>query len=78
MASVRIQRRLLRWGNAYGIRLTKEDARRLGAKENPTLEVEIRTHPEPLEPDDLPALHLSRDVVRRHDELIGEGLRADR
>lgn len=74
MASVRVQRRLLKWGNAYGIRVTQEDARRLGAKERQTLEVDLKTQPEPLNPDDLPVLSLGRDAARRHDAIIGEGL----
>lgn len=77
MASVRVQRRLLKWGNAFGIRLTREEARRLGAREKQTVDVSVRTQPEPLDPDDLPVLHLGRDAAKRHDQIIGEGVSAD-
>lgn len=72
MAELRVRRRLLKWGNAYGIRVTKEDARRLGATEKDTVEVEIAKAEPRVDVAQLPVFHLGRDARSKHDEVSRE------
>lgn len=56
--TARIRRRLTEWGNGYGIRLTKAEARKLGLKAGDTVDVEVRGEAAPNDVGSLPALHL--------------------
>jgi hypothetical protein len=40
-----IQGKLQKWGNSYGIRVSKKTASRMGAQKNATVTVEIRESP---------------------------------
>jgi antitoxin component of MazEF toxin-antitoxin module len=40
--SVDVERKLLKWGNGYGIRLTAEDVRRLGLHEGEVVRATVR------------------------------------
>lgn len=42
MMLVDIQRRLLRWGNGFGIRLTTDEVRRLGLREGATVHADVK------------------------------------
>lgn len=56
--TARIRRRLTEWGNGYGIRLTKAEARKLGLKAGDTVDVEVKGEPAPNDVASLPKLHL--------------------
>lgn len=56
--AIHIRRRLTEWGNGYGIRLTKGEARDLGVDAGDTIEADIRTEPEANDVQGLPAYRL--------------------
>lgn len=72
MTGLRLRRRLLKWGNAYGIRVTREEARRLRAREKDLLDVEVVNPDEPVDVARFPVFHLGRDARARHDEVSQE------
>lgn len=74
--SAKIRRRLTEWGNGYGIRLTKAEAKKLGLKAGDTVDVELRGSPAPNDVTRLPALHLggTYDI----DEIVEEEADAGR
>ena len=39
--AVEVERRLVRWGHGYGIRLTKEEARKIGAREGTKVRAKV-------------------------------------
>ena len=74
MTVLRLRRSPLRWGNGYGIRLTKAEMKELGAGEEEQLEVEVRPGAPPL---DFSKLHITRGGPRNasvdHDRLAAGG-----
>lgn len=58
LMSVHLRRRLLKWGNGYGVRITKKEAMRLGLKPGSELDLEIRPITVKEEVDALPAYRL--------------------
>lgn len=74
--SAKIRRRLTAWGNGYGIRLTKAEAKKLGLKAGDTVDVELRGAAAPNDVSRLPTLHLggTYDI----DEIIEEEADAGR
>lgn len=74
--SAKIRRRLTEWGNGYGIRLTKAEARKLGLRAGDTVDVELHGSPAPNNVSELPALHLggTYDI----DEIVEEETDAGR
>lgn len=72
MESVRIRRRLLKWGNAYGVRITRAEARRLGLQEKDPMVVEVRPQKSTLDPSRLHMVDLGPDASRRHREWARE------
>lgn len=77
MGEIQVHRRILAWGNGYGIRLTKADLERLGLRPHDEAEVVVRGEPKGIDLSTLPVFHLGGDASIRHDEIIGEGLDAD-
>lgn len=74
--SAKIRRRLTEWGNGYGIRLTKAEAKKLGLRAGDTVDVELHGSPAPNNVSDLPSLQLggTYDI----DEIIEEETDAGR
>ena len=61
--------KLLRWGNSYGIRLSRKDVERLGMKENAELIVEVRsTAEERVDLSSLPSIPGLGKLADSHDE----------
>lgn len=77
MAKVRFRRKILRWGNGYGIRLTKAEAERLGATQRTEVDVEVRPTHRGIDISSLTFLDLGGDLRRRHDDLAGPAADAD-
>lgn len=62
--------KLLRWGNSYGVRLSKADVERLGLKEGQEVAFEVAASPnEKIDLSDMPSFHLGGDLSVRHDEV---------
>ncbi len=74
MGSIRLQRKVVRWGHAYGIRVTKAEMGRLGLRENDTATVDVRAEPQPVDLGHLTLLRLGRNAAENHDDIIGAGL----
>ncbi len=55
---VHLRRRLLKWGNGYGVRITKTEATRLGLRPGSELDMEIRPITAKEEVDALPTYRL--------------------
>lgn len=72
MDSLRIRRRLVKWGNAYGIRLTRKEVDQLGLHEKDPVDVEVRPESEGIQVDRLTRLRLGRAASVRHDEWAKE------
>ncbi|MEK6985037.1 MAG: hypothetical protein AABX89_01470 [Candidatus Thermoplasmatota archaeon] len=77
MGEIQIHRRIVAWGNGYGIRLTKGELERLGLRPRDEAEVIVRGERKGIDFSRLRFLHLSGDAGARHDDIIGEGLDAD-
>jgi hypothetical protein len=56
--AIRIRRRLTPWGNGFGIWLTRDEARKLGARKGDVVEAEVTTQPERNDVATLPTYHL--------------------
>lgn len=78
MSSVRFRREVIRWGNGFGIRLTKAEAARLRAKERTVVEVEVTTEQPKFNALRWRIERWGRDVGRRHTDLAAEAVDADR
>lgn len=78
MDRLRIRRRLVKWGNAYGIRVTRKEAERLGLHEKDTVAVEVWPDVERIQVDRLTTMRLGRGASARHDEWAHEAADADR
>lgn len=72
MDSIRVHRRLLKWGNAYGLRLTREEAKRLGVREKDPVMAEVRPETRTLDPSRLHLVDLGPEASRRHRKLARE------
>lgn len=78
MTTIRLHREVLKWGNAYGIRITKKEAHRLGVKERSPVDLEIRTEEPRFDPKRFRFVDLGKDASRRHNEIASEGADAGR
>lgn len=71
MSMVTIKGRLLRWGNSYGLRLSRKDVERLHLRPDSTVEVNVDVTPgDKITVDQLPSFDLGGDAADRHDELF--------
>lgn len=62
--------KLLRWGNSYGIRVSKADVEREGLREGQEFRILIRAKPgQKVDVSRLPAFDLGGDLSERHDEV---------
>lgn len=78
MGVIRLRRKITNWGHAYGIRVTKAELERLGLRPNDVADVEVRGEPAPVDWSHITPIRMGRYASERHDEIIGEGLDADR
>ena len=69
MATIRIRRKVLRWGNAYGIRLTKADMERLGLHDKDEATIEVTPGRKENDLSAFPFLHLGGGLSTDHDEV---------
>lgn len=69
MGSIRFRRRIVKWGNGYGIPVTRAEVEQLGGPANDSVEVEIRTATSRLDVSALHMVDLGRDASERHTEL---------
>lgn len=77
MARIRVQRKILRWGNGFGIRLTKADLQKLQLRAGSEAQVTVSGEAQRVDLTHLRWFRDEPDVGRRHDELLGEALDAD-
>lgn len=62
--------KVLRWGNSYGIRISKEDAEREGLREGQEVVLEIKAKPrKEIDISHLPSFDMGGDLADRHDEV---------
>jgi antitoxin component of MazEF toxin-antitoxin module len=76
MTTIRMRRRIVRWGNSYGIRLTLSEVTRLQAGDKTPVEVEVSTEVSQVDIDRLPTFHWGRAASDEHDDVIGAAARA--
>lgn len=74
--SLTIRRRISRWGNSFGIRVTKKEAARLGVKEGEEVELELFEPRNESELDRLALFDFGGDYDI--DEILGEEMGGDR
>jgi hypothetical protein len=77
MSLVELRGKVLRWGNSFGLRLSKRDLERLHIQPGSEIPVLVTTPGEPMDPMDAPTFHLGGQAARDHDELFGKGALAD-
>lgn len=77
MAEIQVRRRIVPWGNGYGIRLSKSDLERLGLQPRDEAEVVVRSQPRGLDLGHFHFLRLGGDASLHHDEILGEALDDD-
>jgi hypothetical protein len=56
--NMHVRRRVTEWGNGYGIRITKAEARKLGIRAGDVVDLEVRGAPQPNDVAKLPAFRL--------------------
>lgn len=78
MGEIQVHRRIVPWGNGYGIRLSKADLERLGLQARDEAEVVIRAEKRGLDLSGLRFLKLGGLDPTKMDDELGEGLDADR
>lgn len=62
--------KVLKWGNSYGIRLSKEDVEEMGLREGQEVLVEVKTDPdERVDLSDLQTFSMGGDLSQTHDEV---------
>lgn len=74
MVQKSLHKRVLKWGNSFGIRLTRADLEELGIREDSEVDVNLELCKPNVDWDRLPDLGLPRDASTRHDEIIGQGI----
>lgn len=72
MESIRLHRRLLRWGNAFGLRVTRREAQQLGAGEKDPVSADLRVEAQALDPSRLHLVDLGPEASQRHREWARE------
>lgn len=72
-----LHKRVLKWGNSYGIRLTKADLERLGLREDDEVDVGLEPAPPEIDWASIEFLRLGSELAKRgsldHDEIAYEG-----
>ncbi|MBI4392219.1 MAG: hypothetical protein HY556_00275 [Euryarchaeota archaeon] len=62
--------KVLKWGNSYGLRITKEEARKAGLREGQEVVVEIKVRPTgKVDLSHIRAFNLGGDLADHHDEV---------
>lgn len=70
--------KVLKWGNSYGIRISKKDAEDRGLKEGDEVVVEVRAREgQTIDLSDLPSFHFGGDLAERHDEAWADAVARD-
>lgn len=78
MSLVSVKGRLLRWGNSYGLRLSRREVERLRLRPDTDIEVKVDVSPgKKISALDAPAFSLGGDAADRHDELFAQGALQD-
>ena len=78
MSLVTVKGRLLRWGNSYGLRLSRKDVERLDLQPDKEVEVKVDVSPgRKLRPHEVVSFNLGGDAADRHDELFARSTLED-
>jgi hypothetical protein len=77
MGEILVHRKIVPWGNGFGIRLSKGDLERLGLRPRDEAEVLVRGERKGVDLSHFHFLRIGGDASIHHDDLIGEGLDAD-
>ena len=77
MGEILVHRKIVPWGNGYGIRLSKTDLERLGLQPRDEAEVLVRGERTGVDLSKFHFLRLGGDASIHHDDIIGEGLDAN-
>lgn len=65
-----MQGKILRWGNSYGVRLSKPEVERRGLRAGETVDVEIRAEPRrKVDLSWLPHFEGLGELARHHDDV---------
>jgi len=73
MDSTHAVKRVVAWGNSYGIRLTKAELASLGIVPGSEVEVKIKPTRKNIDWSKVATLDLGGDASIRHDEILYEG-----
>jgi len=77
MSSLALRTKLLRWGNSFGLRLSRGDVERLHLAPGEEVDVLVPLPDRPLAAHDAPAFHLGGHAADRHDDLFGASATED-
>ena len=74
MSTVTVEGKLLKWGNSYGIRISKKSVEELHLRTGTTLRVEVAVPAKgkALAWSEMPTFNLGGDASARHDEIFAE------
>jgi len=73
MDSVHDVKRVLAWGNSYGIRLTKAELAQLGIQPGADVEVDVKPVRKKIDWSKVAIFRWGDNVSERHDEILYEG-----
>lgn len=75
MPEARIKATVRKWGNTYGIRISKRDMERLGIQEGAEVTAVVSTEPAPPDMSRFPVFYGPDEFGSRdHDRLFGESV----
>jgi hypothetical protein len=70
-----IKARIRKWGNTFGIRISRREMQRLRVREGAEVTARVTTHPEPADVSRFPVFHgPDPHGSRDHDRVIAESL----
>ena len=72
MGEILVTGKLLRWGNSYGIRISKADFERLGVTPGTEVSVTAAGQPGRIDLSHIEFLHLGEDLSVNHDRYLAE------
>ena len=69
--------KLLKWGNSFGLRLSRQDVARLKLRPGAEVEVKVEVAPDGIDVAEVRSFHLGGDAADEHDTLFEASVAGD-
>lgn len=77
MSMVSLRAKLLKWGNSFGLRLSRQDVERLRLRAGKDVEVKVEVSPETIHPSRVRSFRLGGHAADDHDGLFERSVAAE-